>query len=241
MQAIVDTWWARPSDQRAEHTDLLNGCERERRRQYRREIDRARFTLAAAMLRTAAGAALGRPPRDVEVDRACSTCGGTHGPPNLPGTGLHASITHGGDWVVVALTEAGPVGVDVEAIKPVARALFDYVVAPDELFTLDQYTFFVHWVRKESVLKATGVGLRQAMTSVVLGPPDEAPRMIRYGDTPAATNADVMFAMLDLDAGPGHAGCVTVVGADAIVVRRHGGPALLAGATTAARGVLRTS
>lgn len=240
VEAVVDTWWARPSDERAALIDVLDACELERRRHYRFDLDRARFTIAAAILRTAAGAALRQQPRDVEVDRTCSMCGGAHGRPSLPGTRLHTSITHAGNWVVVALTEAGPVGVDVEAIGPVAPSLFGYAIAPDELFALDEHAFFVHWVRKESVLKATGVGLRRPMTSVVLGPPDEPPQMIRYCDGQADARPDVRFAMVDLDAGVGHVSCVTVVGVDAIVVRRHDGVALLAGATQNGQADFRT-
>jgi 4'-phosphopantetheinyl transferase len=228
MPAIVDVWWAGPGDERAEYVNLLDDREIGRRRGYRRDVDRARFTVAAALLRTAASAVLGRPPRDVEVDRTCSTCGGAHGRPRLPGTKLHASITHAADCVVVALTEDGPVGVDVEAIGSVERALFSYVVAPDELFALDEHAFFVQWVRKESVLKATGEGLQRAMTSIVLGRPDEPPRLVRYGDCHPRAGTDAIVAMADLDASPGHVACVTVVGADRIVVRRHDGAALLA-------------
>jgi 4'-phosphopantetheinyl transferase len=229
--AVVDVWWAGPGDERAEHVNLLDDGEIGRRREYRRDVDRARFTVAAALLRTAAGAVLGRAPRDVEVDRTCSSCGGAHGRPRLPGTRLHASITHAGDCVAVALTEDGPVGVDVEAIGPVEPALFGHVVAPDEPFALDEHAFFVHWVRKEAVLKATGEGLQRAMTSVVLGRPDEPPRLVRYGDRRPRAGTGAGVAMADLDASPGHVACVAVVGADRIAVRRHDGAALLAGTT----------
>lgn len=230
-EAIVDVWWAGPGDERAEHVNLLDECELGRRREYRRDVDRARFTVAAALLRTVASGVLGRSPRDVEVDRTCSTCGGAHGPPRLPGTKLHASIAHAGECVVVALTEDGPVGVDVEVIRSVERALFSYVVAPDELFAFDEHAFFVQWARKESVLKATGEGLLRAMTSVVLGSPDEPPRLVRYGTCQPGAGADAIVAMADLDASPGHVACVTVVGADHVVVRRHDGTAVLAGTT----------
>jgi phosphopantetheinyl transferase len=37
----------------------------------------------------------------------------------LPGTHLHASVTHSGDLVGVALARTAPVGLDVERIAPV--------------------------------------------------------------------------------------------------------------------------
>jgi phosphopantetheinyl transferase len=39
-----------------------------------------------------------------------------HGRPRLPGTGLHASISHSGATVAVAVSSAGAVGVDVQQV-----------------------------------------------------------------------------------------------------------------------------
>lgn len=237
VPATVDVWWASPGDERPEQVNLLNAVEIGRRSEYRRWVDRARFTVAAALLRAAAGAVLGRAAGEVEVDRTCGTCGGPHGRPRLPGSVLHASIAHSGDRVVVGLTDDGPVGVDVETIRPVERALFDQLVAPEETFPLDERAFFVQWVRKESVLKATGEGLLRSMTSVVLGPPSEPPRLVRYGDChvgPGSGASRATVAMADLDATPGHVAGVSVVGTEGIVARLHDGSALLADTTISA-------
>jgi 4'-phosphopantetheinyl transferase len=186
-------------------------------------VDRSRFTVAAVMLRMAAGAVLGRRPGDVEIDRTCPTCGSPHGRPRLPGTTLHASISHGGERVVVALTDAGPVGVDVEAIGAVEAGVVKHTSSPAEPFVIDNaHEFFVHWTRKEAVLKATGAGLTRAMATIELGPPDEPPRLVHYGD-----RTEITAAMADLDAGPGHVASVAVLGAAQIVAQRHDGAILL--------------
>jgi 4'-phosphopantetheinyl transferase len=49
--------------------------------------------------------------------RACPTCGKPHGRPTLPGTGLSVSVSHSGEWAVVAFAPV-EVGVDVELEKP---------------------------------------------------------------------------------------------------------------------------
>lgn len=65
-------WWARLTDVRPWHTELLNEVERGRRERYLRPDDRDRFTLGAAVTRLAAGELLGVPPERVPLDRTCS-------------------------------------------------------------------------------------------------------------------------------------------------------------------------
>lgn len=83
-------------------------------------------------------------PDDVRIVRACRSCGSDqHGKPHVvvpPGrTPIHVSLSRSGDVTVVAVTDVGPVGIDVEA-------------------TTDD-TDLRAWVRTESLVKATGHGL----------------------------------------------------------------------------------
>lgn len=96
---------------------LLDERERYRVRRSVGEADRARMMLGAALLRAAAGAHLGVPAAGLRVDRSCTDCGGWHGRPTLPGTGLDVSVSHSGKVVTMAiLTGCGRVGVDVERV-----------------------------------------------------------------------------------------------------------------------------
>jgi 4'-phosphopantetheinyl transferase len=98
--------------------DLLDNRERVRIDRCAGEADRARMLLGAALLRASAGVLLGVPPTELTIDRTCSSCGGWHGRPRLPGTDLDVSVSHSGRVVVVAtLTGGGRVGVDVESIR----------------------------------------------------------------------------------------------------------------------------
>ncbi|MCL8253252.1 hypothetical protein AERO_17850 [Aeromicrobium fastidiosum] len=82
----------------------------------------------------------------VRVVRACRTCGSDrHGQPRVvrePGAArVFVSLARSRGRAVVAVTDVGDVGVDVEEAGP---------AAPDDL---------VDWVRAESLVKATGHGL----------------------------------------------------------------------------------
>ncbi|MDQ0744229.1 4'-phosphopantetheinyl transferase [Clavibacter sp. B3I6] len=107
----------------------------------------ARTAAGRDALRALAAELVGADPADVTVRARCATCGGPHGRPVLGGSraldGLHASVAHAGDAVVVAVSEHGPIGIDAE---PRGRE------APPGI-TLAE------WVRIEAVLKADGRGL----------------------------------------------------------------------------------
>jgi 4'-phosphopantetheinyl transferase len=172
---------------RGAHERLLSWVECERAAGFRRSRDRERFVLATTILRLAAGAWLGVPAERVDVDRTCSRCQESHGRPRLPGTGLHASISHAGDYAAVALSDVAPVGVDVERIGKVPyEPLLDMVcTAGERHHVADDADFCAYWTRKESVLKATGVGLSLPMTEVVVTPPGEPPGVLAYEGRPA--------------------------------------------------------
>jgi 4'-phosphopantetheinyl transferase len=218
----VEVWWGRPSAERPWHAELLSPAERERRSALQRAEDRARFTVAAALLRLAAARRLGTPAGQVTVDRTCDDCGRPHGRPRLPGTGLAASISHSGDRVAVALSGTAAVGVDVEQIKPVSvEQLAGHVLGEDEAAaTLGE--FFCYWTRKEAVVKATGDGLRMALPKVVVTRPGQPPALLRYGD-----RTDLVASMADLDAGDGYAAAVAALTREPLHVDVHDAAGLL--------------
>jgi 4'-phosphopantetheinyl transferase len=209
-----DVHWASLDQLRPSHLDLLDATEHARRDAYVREDDRARFALAAALLRLTVAARTGTAPEAVEVDRTCPTCGKPHGRPRLPGGELHLSVTHSGDCAAVAVTEAGPVGVDVEALRAFDHErLLDEVLAPQERAAVTSTeAFFQIWTRKESVLKATGAGLTIPMHQVAVTGPVEPPELLRYpGDVPLVAT---MTEVAEID---GCVGTVTVLTARDVV------------------------
>jgi 4'-phosphopantetheinyl transferase len=99
---------------------------------------------------------------------------GQHGKPYLADGGPHFSLSHAADVALVAVSAGGPVGVDVERIRPdvgidvFAREL----VAPPEADRIDALpgdertrAWFQAWTRLEAAAKASGDGLRDAASN----------------------------------------------------------------------------
>jgi 4'-phosphopantetheinyl transferase len=220
-----ELYWASVALLSAAHDGLLSPIERKRCMDLRQREDRARFVLATALLRLAAGRWLQRPPERVAVDRTCDRCLEPHGRPHLVGTGLHASISHAGEYAAVALSDVAPIGVDIERIGRVAYAplLGAVCTASERRHVTSDADFYAYWTRKESVLKATGIGLSLPMTDVVVTPPADAARVIAY-----AGSARFAGQMFELSFDARYACAVTVLTDSPIVFRVHCAEGLLA-------------
>lgn len=211
-----EVWWATPADVRSGHVALLDPVERRRRARYLRDEDRDRFTLGVAMTRLVLGPLLGLPPEQVPVTRACRVCGEPHGPPVVAG-GPHLSVSHSGDRVAVAISSAGPVGVDVEAAtKRLDEAVVRHVLSPDESLNGDD--LLSYWTRKEAIVKATGDGLRVPMTDITVSPSAAPPRLLAWSGRSGLVDRVTLRA---LDPGPGYAACLALIDQPDAVVRER--------------------
>jgi 4'-phosphopantetheinyl transferase len=147
-----------------EFQEYLSQAELERAERFRFPHLRRRFIVARARLRQVLGAQLGVAPRALELAQ------GADGKPQLAGGELHFSVSHCDE---VALIGVSPVkiGVDIEALRPVAEAdaIAEQVFSPRErdryamLAPLDRPLAFLRcWTRKEALVKAVGGGLAAA-------------------------------------------------------------------------------
>lgn len=224
-----DVWVARLGDLRLPHESILSDQERTRGDAYARPVDRARFVLGAALLRLVAAAETGVAPYDVVVDRRCAQCGKQHAKPHLPGLGLHVSVSHSGELAVVAASRHAPVGVDVEEVRDIDHAaLRPYVCQNGAIFESSR-SFFTTWVRKESVVKATGAGLGMDLTRVVVSAPEDPPRLQSYG---GEARKSVTASMADLALDRGYVGTVCALTTGTMAVRQHEGALVLDQVTT---------
>jgi 4'-phosphopantetheinyl transferase len=122
------------------------------------------------------GRLTGTDPATITSHQVCPDCGEPgHGPLRLSfDTGadappaVHVSLARAGGRLALAVTMAGPVGIDLESVAELGRAPVAAVVLSDAeagaLAALDpaaaEAAVAVIWTVKEAVLKAAGTGLR---------------------------------------------------------------------------------
>lgn len=96
------------------------------------------------------------------------------GKPLLPGYGLHFNLSYRPGRALLAVSDAGPVGADVEKLAPLpdAAALVGELFSPAEQAALHTLplpdwgpTFYTIWTRKEAYAKALGMGLAMPFNS----------------------------------------------------------------------------
>lgn len=168
--ASVSLWLVRVSEHvpaLTEVPEVLDAQERARLAALVRQEDRDRYVVAHLALRRLLGGALNVAPAEVEVLREpCAGCGGPHGRPVVREPGVHFSLSHAGDLVLLGFAGV-PVGVDVEEV-PDAGAVAEMTsfLHPRERAELAALpagerpeAFARCWTRKEAYLKATGTGL----------------------------------------------------------------------------------
>jgi 4'-phosphopantetheinyl transferase len=199
---------------------VLDAAERARADRFLRPADRARFRASHAALRLVLGDALGLAPADVEF------AAGAGGKPELAGPARGAAdfnLSHSGGRALIGLTRGAAIGVDVEAVRPIADALRIAAAhfAADEVTALAgaprsavERRFFGLWTRKEAVVKALGSGLSLPLDRFSVSVPPEAPRLVRAaGD--ASWNLDGPWSLAEVDCGRDHVATVAIRSAEA--------------------------
>ena len=212
LTRTCEVYLARLRQLRDRHNAVLDSHETDRRERFHIAEDRDRFTLAAVLLRAVVGRATGVGASTVVVDRNCDRCSRPHGRPRLPLAGLETSVSHSGDVVLVAITAAGRVGVDVEFVETRSHAdmLPSVCTKAEQAFVKTPEDFYAYWTRKEAILKATGEGLHRDMTDVVVAPPASPPSLLFLAGV-----RDPPCFMADL-AADGYAGAVAVLTTDPV-------------------------
>jgi 4'-phosphopantetheinyl transferase len=137
--------------------------ERERMARFRFVEDRVRFAGARSALRALLAARLGLAPDSVPLAH------GNNGKPVLdPAFELHFNVSHSGAEGLLAISDAGAVGVDVERHRADIdyRGIAERMFAAAEVSELDglddaeaRHRFYRGWVYKEAVLKALALGI----------------------------------------------------------------------------------
>ena len=154
-----------------DHSSLLSPSELLRAESFHFPQDRARFIAGRGLLRSILGRYLNVEPRELQFTH------GPHGKPELTGAGysLRFNLSHSGDLMLLAVSHAHEVGVDVEQVREglntdeLAASYFAHAEAealrhlPDAERTL---RFFELWTATEARLKASGDGLANGTTII---------------------------------------------------------------------------
>ncbi len=199
-----------------ESWEILSEDEKARAERFYFERDKHRFVLARAGLRTLLGQYANRPAGAIPLQY------GPSGKPCLPSSfGLEFNLSHSLDAALFAVARH-PVGVDLEAIRPVEYALSvaEGFFAPSEIAALrlapaDQLSaaFLRCWTRKEAYVKACGDGLSRPLESFAVG---------LDGD-PELGN----WRLYNIDAGPGFLAALAVDCSNATLIDAPGGVGIL--------------
>jgi len=192
-----------------ELTRRLPQPEQARAAAYRSVPARLRFVGGRVALRALLACAGGQRPCDVRIDR------GEHGAPTAPGSSLDVNLTHAGEWVMAAVSQSGPVGVDIEPLRgiPEWRAIAEHFHAEDRdcLASIDaagvMLPFLRVWTRKEAVAKALGLGLALPLDACAVGSRGAAPCRSVGVCHAGVTSA---WSLFDVDPEPGYIAAIAV-------------------------------
>lgn len=168
--------------------ELLTADERARGQRYRHPRVQTQFVRCRGLLRRVLGGYLGCPPGAVPIGVR------PDGKPVLDGVpSLHFNVSHAEGVALFAVADR-PVGVDVEAVRPMPSAAdlvarfftdeerdqFGQLAADDRLAG-----FFRGWTCKEAVLKGIGCGARELDRCVVDLDPRQPARILGIAETVA--------------------------------------------------------
>ncbi len=186
--------WLVPIRRRVDWLDLLDDDERRHARRLTVRHVRDTFVTSRAAQRLIGSRYLGLPTRQVSVSRVCRYCGALHGRPVFDAGTLDYSVSHAGNWVLVAVVGAGLVGADIECVESDRDidALAGVALTAGELEHAARMppaeraaAFFIAWTRKEATMKLTGLGLQAPPNQLdVSGSRVIVDRVPRWPDVP---------------------------------------------------------
>lgn len=158
------------------HKDVLNSEEENRMRAFVHESDRQRYGICHSLLRLQLCQLTGIPARDITFGR------GEYGKPFVSNMGLkdlQFNISHSAKHMLYGFCWNQQIGVDVEEIKQdfaCEEIVLRFFSGPEineyydqPLYKRQEY-FYSIWCRKESVIKALGVGLSMPLNTFSVSP-----------------------------------------------------------------------
>jgi 4'-phosphopantetheinyl transferase len=190
---------------------ILDDAERQRAARFRTAADRARYVLARASLRRLLASELGVPSERLAFGA------NAFGKPVLtaPDGSLHFNSSHSGDWIVHASDALGPVGIDIEAVRPELGNVEDFAAAlcPEERLRIARLpardrplALARTWVRKEAYVKAIGEGLTRSPARINVGTDETGKPCLLYDRN--GPSGPQRWTFHDIAVGEHHVACL---------------------------------
>lgn len=216
--AQVDVWRVRtnlPTKVLDRLHSTLSQDEKERATRFYFAADRDRFIASHGCLRGILARYLHGEPHQFSFST------NSHGKPALNGHRLEFNLSHSGDFALIAVTQAGRVGVDVERVR---SGISSHVIAQqyfstsefEELQSLPleqrETAFFTCWTRKEAYIKAQGQGLTLPLESFDVSLIPNEPATLRA--TRPNPDEAVRWTLSALDVDPCYQAAVAAEGKD---------------------------
>ncbi len=158
----VHLWRTTLGSPRTSDREFLSPEEWIRAERFHFPRDGDRFVASRIFLRRILSGYLGLRPAEVRFRR------GPNGKPEIDGaaTLLRFNLSHSEDLMLLAVTQAREIGVDLEALRPNAPyEISDRYFAPEDAWSIrtlpspaKHQRFYELWTRTEAVLKASGEG-----------------------------------------------------------------------------------
>ena len=175
----VHIWLCNLNQQLAGADDLwetLSPDERQRAGSFRFKLLSQRYIAAHGFLRLILTKYLQTEPANIIIET--DALGKPFITPRSNQPDVHFNLSHSGAFSLAAFRLGVPLGIDIECMRPLedlGRIAGHYFAAQEVQalaalpFAEQLAGFYACWTRKEACLKAIGVGLNQALTSVEVG------------------------------------------------------------------------
>lgn len=207
-----------PEERVARLARILAADERERAARFILARERRRWVVARASVRILLARMCDIPAAAIRLAY------GRHGKPMLVGPGspppVHFSVSHSEGLALIGVARDGPLGVDIEAVRPMPDFLdvASRYFAPAETSAIAEarahereLAFYLCWIRKEAFAKALGEGLHRTLGRCRVNcRPGEPGRIL---DIDGSTAAAAAWAVHDLEPEPGFVGAAVMAGA----------------------------
>jgi 4'-phosphopantetheinyl transferase len=204
---------------------LLSQDEYERAVKYYRVVNRDRFIVGRGVLRKIISAYLSLSPGELRF--TYNEFGKPAVSNDQNGLAINFNLSHSAELVLYAVTRGRVVGIDIEYIRKdfATLEIAEHFFSKDEVaalksLPLDQRTtgFFNCWARKESFIKAKGMGVSYPLNRFTVSlAPSEPPALLNFDDEREVAR----WKMYELRPGAGYAAALIISDPPVILKQFH--------------------